>query len=249
MNYKVWEAGSDHWGIKRGRRPSGIAGLSLTALLMVSFTSGDGWARDQIVADSSAKVDLTVLVYIYAPIAEHDLAMAERVTSKIFQKTGVELSWVDCPMTRPTALLNPACTAHHVPTDIHLTIVPDQIAAPRVGKCAIGLAVATPPSEHAQIAYISYARAKRLLRNPRELSVEGLLGHCIAHEIGHLLLGTDSHSPSGLMSARWNPQELELIARGQLTFSIDQAVAIRGDVRARRAQREAAQSGQAASEK
>jgi hypothetical protein len=199
--------------------------------------------------DASAKLDLTVLVYIYAPIGENDVATAERVTSKIFQKVGVELSWVDCPMTRPTAQLNPACTAHHVPTDIHVTIVPDQIAAPRVGKCAIGLAVATPPPEHAQIAYISYARAKRLLRNPRELSVEELLGHCMAHEIGHLLLGTNSHSPSGLMSARWNPEELELAARGQLSFSIDQAAAMRGDIRARRAQREAAESGQVASQK
>jgi hypothetical protein len=35
-----------------------------------------------------------------------------------------------------------------------------------------------------------------------------LLGRVIAHEIGHLLLGTASHSRSGLMRARWTDDEL-----------------------------------------
>ena len=31
-----------------------------------------------------------------------------------------------------------------------------------------------------------------------------ILGRVTAHEIGHLLIGTNSHAPSGLMRASWN---------------------------------------------
>jgi hypothetical protein len=36
-----------------------------------------------------------------------------------------------------------------------------------------------------------------------------LLGRAIAHEIGHLLLGTPSHAPMGLMRACWRTGELQ----------------------------------------
>jgi hypothetical protein len=36
-----------------------------------------------------------------------------------------------------------------------------------------------------------------------------LLGRAIAHEIGHLLLGTASHACAGLMRARWLTGELQ----------------------------------------
>jgi hypothetical protein len=247
MNNKGWEAESDNRGIKRRQGPWGIAGSSLAILLMVSFAAGNGWARDQITGDASEKLRLTVRVYILTPIPQHDLAMAERVASKIFQNVGVELSWVDCPLTAPAAQLNPACTTPHTPTDIHLNVVPDLAAW--VGESAMGTSVATPPPDRGQFAYISYARANRVLFEAHQLTLGQLLGHGIAHEIGHLLLGTNSHSPSGLMCAHWNAQDLKLLARGQLSFSKDQAVAIRGDVRARRAQQEAAESEQVASQK
>jgi hypothetical protein len=214
----------------------------LAILLIVSFAAGNCWAQDQLTGDGSATVDLTVLVYIYAPIPLRDLAIAEHTASNIFQNVGVKMSWVDCPLTSPRAELNLACTTHHAPTDIRLNVVPEIAEGPWVEKFAMGMAVPIPPPRHGQFAYISYARAKAVLLETPQLSLGQLLGHGIAHEIGHLLLGTNSHSPSGLMSAHWSTRELKLAARGQLTFSIDQAVAIRGDVRARRAQQETAES-------
>jgi hypothetical protein len=41
----------------------------------------------------------------------------------------------------------------------------------------------------------------------------------IAHELGHLLLGTASHSPTGLMSAVWQDPELQQAARTNLFFT------------------------------
>jgi len=47
----------------------------------------------------------------------------------------------------------------------------------------------------------------------------GLLGHVAAHEIGHLLLGNNSHSAAGIMHARWTPDELASAKAGALVFS------------------------------
>jgi hypothetical protein len=41
----------------------------------------------------------------------------------------------------------------------------------------------------------------------------------MAHELGHLLLGSNSHSPRGLMRASWRTAELALMAQGGLVLS------------------------------
>jgi len=249
MNNKGWEAESNRREIKSRRGPRGIAGSNLGIFLMVALAAGNDRARCQITGEAREECHLTVMVYTYAPIPQHDLATAERVAGKILQSAGVELSWVDCPLTGQTAQLNPVCTAPHTPTDIHLNIAPDLAKDPWVGKFGMGFAVVTPPPNRGQLVFISYARARRVLLEAHELTLGELLGHGIAHEIGHLLLGTTSHSPSGLMCADWKTQELKLAARSQLRFSADQAVTIRRDVRARRAQQEAAESHHVAFQK
>ncbi len=52
----------------------------------------------------------------------------------------------------------------------------------------------------------------------------------IAHEIGHLLLPTDSHSETSIMRAMWDQQDLQLAAHGELGFTPRQAEFIRNEV-------------------
>jgi len=53
----------------------------------------------------------------------------------------------------------------------------------------------------------------------RGLGLSQLLGHVIAHELGHLLLGSNSHSESGIMRACWRFKELLAAEQGGLSFS------------------------------
>jgi hypothetical protein len=62
-----------------------------------------------------------------------------------------------------------------------------------------------------------------------------VLGSAMAHEIGHLLKGSNSHSPQGLMSGHWYTNELRDAAMGSLNFTADDA----GVMRTRLAQTEA----------
>ena len=54
-----------------------------------------------------------------------------------------------------------------------------------------------------------------MLEQHRGVSV---LGYVLTHEIGHLLLGSNSHSVSGIMSPHWNDEELRRISEGTLLF-------------------------------
>ena len=65
-----------------------------------------------------------------------------------------------------------------------------------------------------------------------------ILAHTIAHEVGHLLLGSNSHSPTGIMVGKWRSQDLVSLAQFGLSFSAQQSEFIRAEVRRRRTQTE-----------
>jgi hypothetical protein len=60
------------------------------------------------------------------------------------------------------------------------------------------------------------------------------LGVVMAHEIGHLLLGSNSHSARGVMRAEWSQQLLEGIYEGREGFSAAESRRMRQNVEARR---------------
>jgi hypothetical protein len=45
-----------------------------------------------------------------------------------------------------------------------------------------------------------------------------ILGHAMAHEIAHVLLGSTEHSAGGLMEGSWTPASWRLASQGLLTF-------------------------------
>ena len=51
-----------------------------------------------------------------------------------------------------------------------------------------------------------------------------LVGRVSAHEIGHLLLGTNAHATHGLMRASWDVTRID---RGDWDFTVEDATAIR----------------------
>ena len=54
-----------------------------------------------------------------------------------------------------------------------------------------------------------------------------ILGHVMAHEIGHLMLPHNNHTKSGLMKGQMEANDIEDARDGQLLFSADESEAIR----------------------
>ena len=95
---------------------------------------------------------------------------------------------------------------------------------------AIALGALSLSLEREPIVWIFYRRIERAAH--RAAVDPGIvLGHVIAHEIGHALLPVAGHGPSGLMRATWKRAELVDAWQGQLRFSGDEAAAIRERLR------------------
>lgn len=51
-----------------------------------------------------------------------------------------------------------------------------------------------------------------------------ILAYAAAHEIGHLLLGNQAHTPQGLMKAKWDREDYEGMNQGRCHFSSEQVL-------------------------
>jgi hypothetical protein len=60
-----------------------------------------------------------------------------------------------------------------------------------------------------------------------EVDLGTMLGHVIAHEIGHLLLPVNAHSPTGVMQPYWDRYLVRDAVQGLLTFTEAQAARLR----------------------
>jgi len=227
------ETVSTGWKTNKSRSRLKAAASGLVTLMGVFTVVIEGLAIHQVDGEETPRLEITVRVYTFAQVSAGDLASAERAASELFEKTGVTLSWVTCPQTAPRARENSYCQGPNAPKEIFLRVLPDFLEARYLPKSAMGYAVPITPPDRGYIAGIALERARKQLLYGRTLTLGQLLGLGMAHEIGHLLLGTNSHSPSGLMCAHWGALELRLAARGQLNFSAAQAKAIRADVQAR----------------
>jgi hypothetical protein len=74
------------------------------------------------------------------------------------------------------------------------------------------------------VVYVEKAEA---LGRTNGVPLAVVLGHAMAHEVGHLLLGTHDHSAIGLMRGQWSSEELQRAAQGQLRFSEDESARLR----------------------
>jgi hypothetical protein len=75
-------------------------------------------------------------------------------------------------------------------------------------------------------AYVFFSRIQQQAELG-ELPLEIVLSHAVAHELGHLLLGSNSHAVRGLMQSRWSSEQMRKATQGNLQFTPDQARLIR----------------------
>jgi hypothetical protein len=199
----------------------------------------------QTAAAGSVETRLTVTIHVhnYAEVDRRTLMEAEKVAKEIFRKVRVESRWVDTALSSESKQENSADQGSLDLTNINLNIVP-RMMADRLGlpNKAMGLAPGVEPDR--QVVYVFYNRVEALAHSQKSAAFEGsirrpattgqILGHAIAHEIGHLLLNLESHSATGIMRGDWDLNDLQGVASGFLLFTPRQAEVIRAEV-ARRA--------------
>jgi hypothetical protein len=164
------------------------------------------------------------------------MAEAEQVATQILGHAGVHALWLDCSITGARGEERPACDRPIGSTDLILNFVEEiQSLSPKMKGITLGLTLGVDGGglgDKAHFAYISNRRAQDVARECAA-SPGMILGLAAAHEIGHLLMSSGDHSRSGIMRARWDANDLERAARGDLQFSDDQVMRINAGVLAR----------------
>ena len=201
-----------------------------TVLSSSLLLGAPGFSRAATHEPAGTAPEITVRVYNYAAVPEQRLARAQGHAATVFARASLEPKWLDCRLSSAEPIKDAACEEPLRPTDVVLRILPRKMAARLGVKHAIcGFAL---PARNLGFgtATIFYQRVHELV-SQGSFSVDGnsalVLGHIIAHEIGHLLLGKGSHTSRGLMSFPWNKKELKDAAWGGLIFTRGQTRRIR----------------------
>ena len=170
---------------------------------------------------------IRVRVDNYTQVSPGTLAGAEREAARILDAAGLRTVWLDCPKGHSPAVTKDPCQDPLGPSDIELRLVFES-AQSKFQDTVFGFAV------HPILATVYYDYPVRLARGDNaDFELPIILGCVIAHELGHLLLGSNSHSGSGIMQPRWERKQVRQAMTGALLFTSAQAKRIQSEAESR----------------
>lgn len=187
----------------RIRRSTGV-----TACLVLA-----AWAR--LAAHPSAQPacpSVMVMLQNEAGLRANLVAKAAAEVSRLFSLIGVDIEWV-------TSLTENVVRLRSVRL---VTWEPDEDS---VSPHVLGVTY-TRPGEAGKRAHVFVHRVERASLQ-FNVPICDVLAVVIAHELGHTLMPTGSHSKNGLMAAEWQADHFRLASAGLLRFSPETAAVIR----------------------
>jgi hypothetical protein len=201
--------------------------LPINWKLCVLFAAA--WPR--VIAASSSALEITIHVYDYARVEPPQMVEAEALAARVLGQAGIETRWRHCTMpTLGLAAELDCAEAGNGMTHLIVRILPERMSRKIASRSQqFGTSISTRAGVFSTDAYVFFERVVDLAGGGRS-PWRALLGAAIAHEVGHLLLGDNSHHAVGIMRARWGREEIKQILMGVLTFTPRQAERMRADV-------------------
>jgi len=166
-------------------------------------------------AGAAGSPPLIVRVCNFSRADNEMLSQAGAVARRIFQEAGIETEWV--------AAANPSQL-----DPLTLTV---QIFEGRSRRLeiqdAFGVAMIAGKPAPSFLADVFLGNIEETANTSKDTGV--LLGHVMAHEVGHLLLG-GAHTPKTVMAANLGSRDLPQMKAGRVRFSQRQAERLRAAV-------------------
>jgi hypothetical protein len=163
---------------------------------------------------------LVVVIRLYNTfgVPDETVHRARAEADAILASAGVQVTWRDCEAA--------ACADAAGKTQLVVRVA----AAPAAARDAmLGYSYIDLETRSGVLATIFADRVHAMAR--ASASDAGmLLGAVLAHEIGHMLLGTNDHAGAGLMRARWSVAEIRRHRPADWAFSPDEASAMRSNL-------------------
>lgn len=136
---------------------------------------------------------LVVRVYDAYGVPEDQLAAARTVVERTLNDAGVAVTWAQCP-----------CDARVGAAELVMRLA---ASSPASSSGSLGFSYVDVDRKAGTMATV-FADRIRTLAGAAGASEAELLGRAMAHEVGHLLLGTRDHNREGLMRGEWTTIEL-----------------------------------------
>ena len=188
--------------------------VGTVGLVVILASSGPAATSRQVLDGPHIVVD----VVDEAGVSRRIIGDAQTRITAIYEAIGVAVIWVDTHVDDP---------------EVCIARILDEGGAERVKAPpgAIGIAL-TNEEDRGGLVYVFYDRIERI-SDRNQLDSSAMLGAAIAHELGHLLLASGSHSTRGLMRTGWNRADI-LTADGRgLRFTPEQGTLIRARLESR----------------
>jgi hypothetical protein len=207
----------------------------LPLLCFFPMSSMACFAQTQAVSNARDTPRITVRVYNYSQAPRTVIAGAQAEAAGVLSRAGLETIWLDCTNHGDSSSPDPACSVNSSGNvDFVMNIVNRlEDFDPWVHRAALGFSVIPADGEVGSTSYVSLPRVVRALAAPGHVPEAKLLGLAMAHELGHLLLGTADHSYRGIMRAFWPARYFENFDASEFLFTNNQVKHLRAAVLAR----------------
>jgi hypothetical protein len=184
----------------------------------MTFVIGLTGSASSALAEPTDPATIAIRVLNQAKLSQEDLLRATTEATRIFNNAGLNVVWQDAAGSGPERLFT-------------VNIVPN-VPAERsdfTSRHVLGMAPGTREMRGVQAwAFYAPIQARAM---PHGVIPALLLGHVIAHEIGHLLLPDIPHSRTGLMREGWDKLQLIRASARTLTFTPAESALIRRTLR------------------
>jgi len=182
------------------------------------------------VAEAASGPDAAIAIrtYNYAAVSAGHLAAARSEAGQIFKRAGILLQWIDCKVRAEDD--GAVCTEPlFAGRDLMLRLI-DRTPAGGERIVALGESILDREQRGGLLMTINVCPV-RVVAGRAFTPITTLLGRAVAHEIGHLLLGSAKHPRQGLMRALWSHDELRGFKPAHWGFSATEAARMRETLR------------------
>lgn len=203
------------------RTASLTSALALIAGSLVPGKTPTGMAPEQT---------LSIRLYDQARVPNTVLRPATAEADRLFRAARLRIAW-DQPSTESAEDLGTDMTSaafQQADNRNYLVVRLMRCTPTTVFPGALGYAL--PFAHRGAHVLIFYDRVQALTQRVNTTAYV-ILGHAIAHEIGHVLLGSSQHATGGLMEARWTTASWHLASAGLLAFQRGAIERIRAGLR------------------
>jgi hypothetical protein len=161
----------------------------------------------QVVGAEAPHIPVIIRVSNNFGLPRHQMKTARNTALAIFRHSDIEAEWRECPVGRNEWLVPTGCTDPLKPTEVVVRIIatPSSKQSP---DHVLGFSYINKVGETPVLATV-FADAVARIAARTYVEPGTLLGRALAHEVGHLLLGTADHTTTGLMRANWTGTQLQ----------------------------------------